>query len=102
MTNPSAPIVAIQHRTNVLEAEAEVSADRWHHCACFDGEPPSAADCSNLAHAAVRARATEARLAVLADAVALIRAGLPTVRPGDVEALSRALLAPIGSRPTHE
>lgn len=89
-------VLPAEHHTIVAEAEAAVTAEPFHGCGCWDGSP----HCDDLGHTEAKARAIAARTAALRHVEAIARASLPTVRPSDVEALSRALLAPVGG--SHE
>lgn len=83
-------------RAAIMAAEPEVIATPWHACACWDsGEPGDLTSCSMPVHAVARAKAAAARAEAWQAVVDLAFSVLPTVRPADVAALSRALLAPI-------
>lgn len=69
----------------VREAEAAVTHERWHGCACWDS--PRLDRCSSAAHSIVRTRARLARLESVRHIADVVREALPTLRPDDVDRL---------------
>ncbi len=85
-SSASTPILAASTLGDaVREAEAAVTAERWHGCACWDS--PRLDRCSSAEHAVLWTRARLARLESVRHIAEVVREALPTLRPDDVARL---------------